>query len=95
MKELQGRLCLVTGGTRGIGRAAAYALADAGADVVFSYAQAKSQAQEVEQALREKGVRARGYQANVAVAGEVQAMMADVLQTLGPVSILDDTRHVG
>ena len=53
MKELQGKVCLVTGATRGIGRATALALADAGADVLFSYAQSKDQALEVEKWLAE------------------------------------------
>ena len=88
MKELQGKVCLVTGGTRGIGRATAVALADAGADVLFSYAQSKEQAQEVEKLLRNKGVRAQGYQANVASAEEVQAMATQAQQAFGPISVL-------
>jgi 3-oxoacyl-(acyl-carrier-protein) reductase len=88
MKELQGKVCLVTGATRGIGRATAMALADAGADVLFSYAQSKEQAQEVEKLLRDKGVRAQGYQANVASTEEVHAMATQAQQTFGPISIL-------
>ncbi len=87
-KELQGKVCLVTGATRGIGRATAMALADAGADVLFSYAQSKEQALEVEKLLRDKGVRAQGYQANVASAEEVQAMAAQAQQNFGPISVL-------
>jgi 3-oxoacyl-(acyl-carrier-protein) reductase len=88
MKELQGKIGLVTGGTRGIGRATAMALADAGADVLFSYAQSREQAQEVERLLRDKGVRAQGYQANVASTEEVQAMATQAQQAFGPISIL-------
>jgi 3-oxoacyl-(acyl-carrier-protein) reductase len=88
MKELQGKVCLVTGATRGIGRATAMALADAGADVLFSYAQSKEQALEVEKLLRDKGVRAQGYQADVASADEVQAMAAQAQQNFGPISVL-------
>ncbi len=87
-KELQGKVCLVTGATRGIGRATAMALADAGADVLFSYAQSKEQALEVEKLLRDKGVRAQGYQANVASAEDVQAMAAQAQQNFGPISVL-------
>ena len=88
MKELQGKVCLVTGATRGIGRATAIALADAGADVLFSYAQSKEQALEVEKLLRNKGVRAQGYQANVASAEEVQSMATQAQQNFGPISVL-------
>ena len=88
IKELQGKVCLVTGATRGIGRATAIALADAGADVLFSYAQSKEQALEVEKLLRDKGVRAQGYQANVASADEVKAMATMAQQTFGPISVL-------
>ncbi len=88
MKELQGKVGLVTGGTRGIGRATVLALAEAGADVVFSYAQSKEQAQALETTLRGKGVRAQGWQANVASPEEVQAMATQAIQAFGPISIL-------
>jgi 3-oxoacyl-(acyl-carrier-protein) reductase len=88
MKELKDKISLVTGGTRGIGRATALALADAGADVLFSYAQSKDQAQEVEKLIREKGVRSQGYQANVASAEEVQAMVTQAQNAFGAITIL-------
>ena len=88
MKELQGKICLVTGGTRGIGRATALALADAGADVLFTYQQSKEQAEELTQLLRGKGVRARGYQANAASADEIARMVQEAQQEFGAISIL-------
>jgi 3-oxoacyl-[acyl-carrier protein] reductase len=88
MKELQGKVCLVTGATRGIGRATALALADAGADVIFDYAHSTEQAREVEELLRDKGVRAQGYQASVASADEVDAMIAQSVKDFGPIAIL-------
>ena len=88
MKELQGKICLVTGGTRGIGRATALALAEAGADVLFSFQNSKDRAMELEKLIQEKGVRARGYQANVAVAEEVVAMVRQAENEFGPISIL-------
>jgi 3-oxoacyl-(acyl-carrier-protein) reductase len=88
MKPLQGKLCLITGGTRGIGRATALAFADAGADVVFSYQHSKQQADEVTQLIREKGVRTGSYQANVASFDEVRTMVAQIQETFGTVTIL-------
>lgn len=88
MKELQGKVCLVTGGTRGIGRATALALAEAGADVLFSFQNSKDQAVELEKLILAKGVRTRGYQANVAVAEEVIAMVRQAENEFGPISVL-------
>ena len=88
MKELQGKVCLVTGATRGIGRATALALADAGADVIFDYAHSTEKAREVEGLIRDKGVRGQAYQANVASTDEVDAMIAQAVEDFGPISIL-------
>src|SRR5437867_669340 len=88
MKELQGKVCLVTGATRGIGRAIAQALAREGADVLFSYQHSKEQAEEVCQTLRQQGVRSRAYQANAANSDEVQTMVKAALTEFGPISIL-------
>jgi 3-oxoacyl-(acyl-carrier-protein) reductase len=88
MKELQGKVCLVTGGTRGIGRAIAQALAEAGGDVLFSYQHSKDQAEAVCKSLREQGVRSRAYQANAASSEEVQTMIKAALTEFGPISVL-------
>jgi 3-oxoacyl-(acyl-carrier-protein) reductase len=88
MKELQGKVSLVTGGTRGIGRAITLALARAGSDVLFSYQHSKEQAEEVCTLAREQGVRSKAYQANAASADEIQAMVKAALTEFGPISIL-------
>ena len=79
---------MVTGGTRGIGRATALAMADAGADVLFSYQRSQEAADEVVQLIREKGVRGQGYQANVSSAAEVQNMVKEATEKFGPITIL-------
>src|SRR5437660_7099108 len=87
-KELQGKVCLVTGGSRGIGRAIVEAMAAAGADVAFTYQNSAEQAQAVAQSLSGNCVRCRAYQANVASAEEMQTLVGRVTQELGPISIL-------
>jgi 3-oxoacyl-(acyl-carrier-protein) reductase len=88
MKELQGKVSLVTGGTRGIGRAICLALADAGADVLFSYQHSTQAADEVCALIRAKGVRAKAYQADVASYEAVQTFVKSALAEFGPIQIL-------
>ena len=57
MKNLNGKVCFVTGGTRGIGRAIVLALARDGADVLFTYQHSKPQAEEVCELVRKEGGR--------------------------------------
>jgi 3-oxoacyl-(acyl-carrier-protein) reductase len=78
----------VTGGSRGIGRAIALQLAAAGADVAIDYHHAKEAAEAVVDEAVKFGVRAKAYQADVAQAEQVDAMVAAVLNDLGPVRIL-------
>jgi len=87
-KELRGKVCLVTGGTRGIGRATVLALADAGADVFFSFQNSKEQAEELTHEIRDKGVKARGYQANAAAADEITRMVKSIQDEFGPITVL-------
>ena len=87
-KDLTGKRCLVTGGTRGIGRATVLALAEAGADVVFTFQHSEEQALEVTEQLRAKGVRGQGYMANVASADEVHATVRQAQEELGPIDVL-------
>ncbi len=88
MKDLKGKVALVTGGSRGIGRAIALALAEQGADIAVAYRSAKDKADETCDALAQKAVRCKSYQADVADVAQVDQMMASVLNDLGPVSIL-------
>ena len=88
MKELKGKISLVTGGSRGIGRAIVNALADAGADVAFTYQNSKEQADALAQSVAETGVRCKAYQANVASPEEMQGVVKQIIGELGPISIL-------
>jgi len=87
--ELQGKVCLVTGGSRGIGRAIVTAMADAGADVAFTYHTSRETAEALALSVaQQKEVRCRAYQADVGVPEEMQKIVTQVEQELGPITIL-------
>jgi 3-oxoacyl-[acyl-carrier protein] reductase len=88
MKDLQGKVCLVTGGARGIGRAIALEMAEMGADIVFNYQHSREKAEEVCRSINERGVRCRAFAVNVASESEVNQMLQETNESLGPVSIL-------
>ncbi len=82
------RVALVTGGSRGIGRAVAVALAEAGADVAVNYAQQAEQAHEVVAAIQALGRRAVAIAADVSQAAAVQQMVQGIGADLGAVDVL-------
>jgi len=88
MVDLLGRIALVTGASRGIGRAIAIALARCGADVAVNYRTQKDKAQVTRQQITSLGRRAMEVQADVSRSPEVAHMVADVEKELGPVDIL-------
>jgi 3-oxoacyl-(acyl-carrier-protein) reductase len=88
MKELQGKVCLVTGGSRGIGRAIVQAMNQAGADVAFTYQSSKESSEKLVESLNINGTRCRAYQANVASFEEMQELVQRVMKDLGPINIL-------
>ncbi|SFE15840.1 3-oxoacyl-[acyl-carrier-protein] reductase [Paenibacillus algorifonticola] len=86
--NLEGKKALVTGASRGIGRAIAIALAEAGADVAINYSGSEAAAAETAQAVEALGRRAIVLQANVGKAAEFDAMVKDVLEQFGAIDIL-------
>jgi len=85
---LTGKTALVTGASRGIGRAIAIALAEAGADVAINYSGSQDAAVETAQAVEALGQRAIVLQANVGKSGEFEAMVKQVVDTFGSIDIL-------
>jgi 3-oxoacyl-[acyl-carrier protein] reductase len=95
MTDLAGRVALVTGGSRGIGRAIAVSLAEAGAAVAVNYRDQTAAAEGVAQLLRDKAGKAMTIRADVSQAAEVARMIAEVERTLGPVDILVNNAGIG
>lgn len=88
MNELAGRIALVTGGSRGIGRAAALALAKAGADVAVNFQHRDAEAQAVCGEIEGIGRRALAVKADVSKAAEVARLVETVEKGLGGIGIL-------
>src|SRR3569832_2838401 len=86
--SLNGRVALVTGGRRGIGRAIALSLAEAGADVAVNYRRDEGAAKETVAAIEKMGRKAKAYSASVETWDEDVAMVADVLKDFGSIGIL-------
>jgi 3-oxoacyl-[acyl-carrier protein] reductase len=85
---LQNKIALVTGGTRGIGKAIVAALADAGADVVFTYHSSKESADAIVAELRSAGRRAASYQSDAADFNQANDIVQKVIQEFGRIDIL-------
>lgn len=88
MDDLQGRIALVTGAGRGIGRAIAVALAKAGCDVAINYRERDAEAGETARLVESLGRRAFLARADVADADQVARMAEEVARGLGPVGVL-------
>ncbi|WP_028611073.1 3-oxoacyl-[acyl-carrier-protein] reductase [Paenibacillus harenae] len=86
--SLEGKKALVTGASRGIGRAIAIALAEAGADVAINYSGSEAAAAETAQAVEALGKRALVLKANVGKADEFDAMVKEVVDQFGALDIL-------
>lgn len=86
--HLEDKVALVTGASRGIGRAVAIRLAQAGADVVVNYAGSEAAAQETVDAIVALGRKAIKIQANVADAEQVAAMVDEAHKEFGHIDIL-------
>jgi 3-oxoacyl-[acyl-carrier protein] reductase len=86
--QLQNKVALVTGGTRGIGKAIVLALAEAGADVAFTYRNSKDSADVIVTVLRAKGRRATGFQSDAADFTQANDIVQKVIQEFGRIDIL-------
>jgi 3-oxoacyl-[acyl-carrier protein] reductase len=88
LDNLTGKVALVTGGSRGIGRATALALAAAGVHVAVNYRAREKDARETCAEIEKGGRRAVAVRADVSVSADVGRLVATVEDELGPVAIL-------
>jgi 3-oxoacyl-[acyl-carrier protein] reductase len=84
----EGRVALVTGGSRGIGRAIALRLGASGHVVAVNYARNSDAADEVVKMIEDGGGRAVAYGADVSDAGQVEGMFQSIGVDLGPLAVL-------
>ncbi len=93
--DFTGKVALVTGGSRGIGRATALALARGGADVLVNYLQDQAAANEVVETIQSLGRKSVAVRANVGNQSEVDALFAQLDNAFGKLDILINNAGTG
>ena len=88
MKLLEGKVAIITGASRGIGKGIAEIFAQHGAHVAFTYSSSVESAMALENELKKLGVNAKGYQSNAANFDEAQKLVDDVIADFGTVDVL-------
>ena len=88
MGQLQNKVALVTGGSRGIGRSIALALAHEGANVAFTYRSASAAAEEVVRAIQAAGQKGIAYQSDAKKLNEATSVVEGVVKEFGRLDIL-------
>lgn len=88
MKLLQGKTALVTGASKGIGRAIAIRYAEQGANVAFTYLSSVEQGQALEAELSAKGVKAKGYRSDASDFSQAEKLVNEVVTDFGTLDIL-------
>jgi 3-oxoacyl-[acyl-carrier protein] reductase len=87
-RELEGRVALVTGGSRGIGAAVSRELGDAGAEVVVNYVSSADAAEAVCKEIRDAGGSARAVAGDISTPEGAAALVDEVESDVGPIAIL-------
>ncbi len=85
---LQGKTALITGASKGIGKAIAYRYAEEGANVAFTYLSSVEQGQALEKELADKGVKAKAYRSDASDFLQAEALINSVVADFGSLDIL-------
>ncbi len=88
MKLLEGKVTLITGASRGIGRGIAIELAKNGSSVAFTYLSSPEKAQELESELIKFGIKAKGYKSDAADFKAAEELITNVLNDFGRIDIV-------
>lgn len=88
MQLLKGKIALVTGGTRGIGKGICLKLAEHGATVIFTYVSSEEAAKAVEQELRDSGVTAKAVRSDAAKLADAEKLVEDIVAEFGALHIV-------
>lgn len=88
MKILEGKVALITGATRGIGKAIAIKFAEAGANIAFTYRQKNGAAEDVENTISSLGVKCKGYAADAADHSLTAEVVKQIVADFGRIDIL-------
>jgi 3-oxoacyl-[acyl-carrier protein] reductase len=86
--NLQGKTVLVTGASRGIGKGIAHTLAQAGANIAFTFVSSVEKAKAFETELQNLGIKAKGYQSNAAEFAEADKLVEEILNDFGSLDVL-------
>ncbi|MCE3203752.1 SDR family oxidoreductase [Paenibacillus sonchi] len=87
-QSLQGKVAIVTGSSRGIGRSVAERLAQEGASVVINYSSSPKQAEEVVQGIRAQGGSAAALQADISKPAQIEQLYKDTKTLFGKIDIV-------
>tara|TARA_S200000501_G_scaffold127366_1_gene120308 strand:- start:27 stop:773 length:747 start_codon:yes stop_codon:yes gene_type:complete len=88
MKTLEGKIALITGASKGIGRAIAHTFAQHGAHIAFTYLSSVGHGESLVEQLKAKGIDAKGYRSDASNHDAAQKLITDVIQDFGKLDIL-------
>ena len=88
MKLLEGKVALITGASRGIGKGIAEKFAEQGANIAFTYLSSDEKAKALETELAAKGIKAKGYKSNAAKFDAADQLITDVVSDFGTIDVV-------